>query len=144
MPVMQLEGMERLDMFDVRMGMEPIRQCSGDSLEPADMGPGTEPRHGDAEQQPVPDGADEADGNFNNAYSESCTSRSEAGLCSGETNTSKTSCRGSGQDANDSETKNEGNDGGTGAGEQRGRNREEKGGDQLHVWHRTCRCYWSS
>ena len=92
MPFMQREGMEWLDMFDVRMGMEPIRQNSGDSSEPADIGSGREPRHGDAEQQPVLDGADDAHGNLNNAYPESCTSWSEAGLCFGEKNTSKKSC----------------------------------------------------
>ena len=53
---------ERESMFDMRMGMELIKQCSGDSSEPADIGPGREPRHSDAEQQPVLDGADEADG----------------------------------------------------------------------------------
>ena len=131
--VMQREGLERLGMFDMRMGMELMKQCSGDSSEPADIGPGRESRHGDAEQQPVPDGADEADGNLNNAYPGSCTSRSEAGLHFGETNTSKKSCRGSGQDADDSETKNEGDTGGTGAGEQRDRNREEKGGTSCRI-----------
>ena len=103
------------------------------SSEPADIGSGREPRHGDAEQQHVPDGADEADGNLNNAYPESGTSKSEAGLRFGETNTNKKSCRGSGQDANDSETKNERDNGGTGAGEQRGRIREEKGGTSYTI-----------
>ena len=50
MPVMQRERLERLDMFDMRMGMELIKQWSGDSSEPADIDPGREPRHGDAEQ----------------------------------------------------------------------------------------------
>ena len=104
-------------MFDMRMGVELIKHWSGDSSEPSDFDPGKEPRHGGAEQQPVPDGADEAEGNLNNAYPESCTSGSEAGLWSGETKASKKSCRGNGQDVNDSETKNGGDDGGTGAGE---------------------------
>ena len=96
MPVVQRERLERLDMFDMRMGMELIKQCSGDSSEPADVGPGRESRRGDAAQQPVPDGADEADGNLNNAHPESCTSRSEAVLRFVETDTSKKSSRGSG------------------------------------------------
>ena len=79
MPVMQRERLERLDMFDMRMGMELIKQWSGDSAEPADFDPGREPRHGDAEQQPVPDGADETDRSLNNAYPESRASRGEAG-----------------------------------------------------------------
>ena len=126
MPVMQRERLERLDMFDMRMGTELIKQWSGDSAEPADFDPGREPRHGDAEQcLTEPTKQTEAS---TNACTESRASRGEAGLCSGETNASKKSGGGSGQDANDSETNNEGDDGGTGAGEQRGRNREEKGG----------------
>ena len=54
MPVVQRERLERLDVFDLRMGVELIKQWSGDSAEPADFDPGREPRHGDAEQQPVP------------------------------------------------------------------------------------------
>ena len=42
MPVMQRERLERLDMFDMRMGMELMKQFSGDSSEPADIGPGRE------------------------------------------------------------------------------------------------------
>ena len=76
MPVVQRERLERLDMFDMRMGKELIKQCSGDSSKPADIGPGREPRRGDAELQRVPDGADEADGSLNNANPESCTSGS--------------------------------------------------------------------
>ena len=58
-------------MFDMRMGTELSSKWSGDSAELADFDPGREPRHGDAEQQPVPDGADETDRSLNNAYPES-------------------------------------------------------------------------
>ena len=34
-PTMQRERLERLDMFDMRMGMKLIKQWSGDSAEPA-------------------------------------------------------------------------------------------------------------
>ena len=51
MPVVQRERLERLDMFDMRMGMELMKQWSADSAETADFDPGREPRHGDAEQQ---------------------------------------------------------------------------------------------
>ena len=118
MPFMQRKRLERLDMFDMRLGMELIKQCSGDSSEPADIDPGREPRHGDAAWQPVLDGAetDRSLSSNNNAYPES------------RANASKKGGRRSGQDVNGSETKNEGDDGGSGAGQQRGRNREEKGG----------------
>ena len=123
MPVVQRERLERLDVFDLRMGVELIKQWSGDFAEPADFDPDKEPRHGDAEQQPVPDGADETDRSLssNNACPESRASWSEVGLCSGETNASKKGGRGSGQNADDGETKNA-------SGKQRGRNREEEGG----------------
>ena len=87
MAVVQREKLERLDMFDLRMGMELIKQWSGNSAEPADFDPGREPRHGDAELQPMPDGADEIDRSLssNNAYPESRASWREDGLCSGET-----------------------------------------------------------
>ena len=65
--------------------METLRPSSRDSSEPAGDGPGREPRHGDADQQPVPAGADEADGNLNSANPETGSDRSEAGLRSGET-----------------------------------------------------------
>ena len=99
MLAMQRERMERLDLYEVWLGVETLRPSSRDSSEPAGTRPGREPRHGDADQQPVPDGADVADGNLNSANSESGSDRSEAGLRSVEENTIKKSCRGSGQDA---------------------------------------------
>ena len=91
MPVVQRERLERLDVFDLRMGVELIKLWSGDSAERANFDPGREPRHGDAEQQPVPDGADETDRSFssNNAYPECRASWRDVGLCSGETNASR-------------------------------------------------------
>ena len=103
--------------------METLRPSSRDSSKPA----GTT-GHGDADQQPVPVGADEADGNLNSANPESGSNRSEVGLHSGEANTSKESCGCSGQDACDSDTKNEGDNERIGASEQRGGIREEKRG----------------
>ena len=78
------ERMERLDVYEMRLGMETLRPSSRDSPEPAGDGPGGEPRHGDADQQSVPDGVDEADGNLNSANPERGSDRSEAGLRSGE------------------------------------------------------------
>ena len=120
MLAMQRERMERLDVYDMQLGVKTLRPSSRDSSELASDGLGREPRHVCADQERVPDGADEADGNLNSSNPESGSDRSEAGLCAGETNASKKSGRGSGQDANDGETKNEGDVSGTGAGEQRG------------------------
>ena len=76
---------------------------------------------------PAPDQAENKDGNLNSANPESGSDWSEAGLRSGEANTSKKSCGCSGQDAHDSETTKEGDNDRIGAGEQRGGIRKEKG-----------------
>ena len=72
-------------------------------LKSANASSGRDTKHGDAERQPVPDGAHETSRESNSANADSVSGWSGTRLRLGETNTGKESCGSGRQDAHDSE-----------------------------------------
>ena len=87
MLAMQRARLARLDMHDVWLGVEDSKPNSGSSSESAGASSGGDVRHGDADRQIVPDGADEKDRKSSRASAASSSGRSETRLRPGETNT---------------------------------------------------------
>ena len=122
----QWKELERMELRKLWLGMAnwPSSRCSAD---PAGTRSGRGPRHGDADQQPVPDGDDE-NRSLDNSDSKSSSDRNKAGFSSCKTSTSTKSVRDGAKNAYHGETENGGNDERNGTGKRScGKRKEESG-----------------
>ena len=123
MPALQRKRLERLDLHRMRMGMEAPQEAPQNL--PTRNPTGTS-RRDNAEEQLVPDGADEKSRGCSSTNRGSSSGVSKTRPSSGETSTSEEGCGRTKKDAHSGTAKNAGDNARTGAGEHRGRTSRKK------------------